>query len=81
MWKYLPTNETAPLFLYNPIKLATYSYFKLKGKGRLSVHILHYHKGAVIFMGGGPLKTFLNGLGGREWGGGFHSTPSPWVQI
>ena len=24
--KYIPTHETAPLFLYKPIKLATYSY-------------------------------------------------------
>ena len=23
--KYIPTHETAPLFLYKPIKLATYS--------------------------------------------------------
>ena len=26
MTKLIPTHETAPLFLYNPIKLATYSY-------------------------------------------------------
>ncbi len=24
--KYIPTHETAPFFLYKPIKLATYSY-------------------------------------------------------
>ena len=31
-WKLIPTHETAPLFLYRPIKLATYSLFLLRGR-------------------------------------------------